>query len=688
MPARIVYRWILAASVVALALWGAYYKINEPQLDLSREYRIGYGSFPPYFVVTKSGEGSGFSVDIMREATRRLNMKIRWVRYSPTIDAAFLSGAIDLFPMYAILPDRAAKFDISAPWWENTLVVISPADRPIRSVADSVGRRISLIHATFGLQRLKAQFPQAIPVPEKDYDRVVSDICTGISDGAVLEARLASGLSLLPQCKGIDTTQAWFPQLNLVYGVGARKGLMPVANLIHAEILKMAQDGTMTRIGEPWGIQVTNQKKLFDSMISGQVREVWLRDIAIGVAILLVVATFVSYRLRQSRLHAERALLERSQFVANISHEIRTPMNGLLGVTQILRDTPLTQRQTECVEILERTGQTLLNLIDELLDFSKIEARKIRLKDAPYSPATLVEDVRDLFGARAEAKGLTLTISIDPTVPGLLLGDVFRLRQVLSNLVNNAIKFTDRGRIDLLVLRNEDRICFDVVDTGIGIDASSLRTIFDPFTQADGSTSRQYGGTGLGLAICRDLLALMDGKISVQSTPGAGSQFRVELPLRPAPTFTPPTTPGEVPSSPQALNLRVLFAEDNAVNQQVMIRHLERLGCTWNMVRNGEELLNRLEESPDFDVVLMDGQMPLMDGFTATARLRARGISSNQLPVIGVTACAFEEDRQRCFAAGMQAVLTKPFSLAELRAVLTPYSTALANNDGQAIAGS
>lgn len=688
MSARKPYLWISALCVLTLASGFLYNKIKKPQVDLTREYVIGYGSFPPYFVIDKSGEGSGFAIEVMREATRRLNMKTRWLRNSTTADAAFLSGEIDLFPMYAILPDRVARFDISAPWWENTLVVISHAERPIRSVPDSVGRRISLIHATFGLQRFKAQFPQAIPVPEKDYDKVVSDVCTGVSDGALLESRLASGLSLLPQCKGVTTTQAWFPQLNLTYGVGSRKGLKAVTDLIHAEILNMAQDGTMTRIGEPWGIQVANQKKLFESMLSGQMREVWLRDIAIGVAILLIAATFVSYRLRQSRLRAERALLERSQFVANISHEIRTPMNGLLGVTQILRDTPLTPRQTECVDILERTGQTLLNLIDELLDFSKIEARKIRLKDAPYSPATLVDDVRDLFTARAEAKRLTLTTSVDPAVPALLMGDVFRLRQVLSNLVNNAIKFTDRGRINILLLRNENFICFDIIDTGIGIDSASLRTIFDPFTQADGSTSRQYGGTGLGLAICRDLITLMDGRISVQSTVGSGSHFRVELPLRLAPAFAaaPPAT--DTPASTGALNLRVLVAEDNAVNQQVMIRHLERLGCKWEMVRNGEELLNRLEESPDFDLVLMDGQMPLMDGFTATTRLRARGISAAQLPVIGVTACAFEEDRQRCFAVGMQGVLTKPFSLAELRAVLTPYSTPLTNNDGQTIAGS
>lgn len=651
---------------------GVRYGWLQSQSRSQSVYRIGYGSFPPYFVMSKSGTPSGFSVEVVREAARRLDIRLEWVRYTKTVEAALLSGEIDLFPMLAILPDRRGKMEFSDPWWENTLVVLSPASNPIRTVADTEAKRISLIHATFGLQRIKALFPKAIPVPEKEYQKVVQNVCTGASEGAIIETRLASGLSLLPQCANVEITQAWFPQLNLTYGVGARPGLKPVANRIQAEIVRMAQDGAMTRIGAPWGIQVTNQHQLLDSLVRGQVREQWLHDATFGIGILLALAIAVSYRLRQARLRAEQALLDRSQFIANISHEIRTPMNGLLGITQVLRDTDLSPRQRECVEVLETSGQSMMTLIDELLDFSKSEAGRITLVSVPFSPATLVKEVVQLFESRTGGKKLRLGSSFAPDLPPLILGDPFRLRQVLSNLVGNAVKFTEQGRIDIETTLIDGCLRFAVVDTGIGIHRQSIEKIFEPFTQADGSTSRQYGGTGLGLAISKNLVELMGGKLGVESIPGQGSRFWFDLPLvlpdpQAAAEPQPPAHPAPINAAP--IGLHILIAEDNAVNQQVMMRHLEKLGCTFHLARNGLEALSAVAER-SFDLILMDGQMPELDGFEATRRIRGSGLPSSQIPIIGVTACAFEEDRQRCLDSGMQAVLTKPFSLSSLEALL------------------
>lgn len=368
----------------------------------------------------------------------------------------------------------------------------------------------------------------------------------------------------------------------------------------------------------------------------------------------------------------------KSEFLATMSHEIRTPMNAILGMTHLLKEDSPRKDQIEPINILDFSGKTLLSLIDDILDFSKIEAGKIEFEKIEFKLDELIDVIIESFRSSAKNKGIDLSASIAKNTPNVLMGDPARLTQILNNLVSNALKFTEDGKVSLEVssLKNEDEIItlqFAITDTGIGIEEDRMDTIFNSFTQASENTKRLFGGTGLGLTISKQLTELQGGKISVESEEGKGSTFFVELTFEKSDAGEKASKVTEEEGAKSISGLKLLLAEDNLVNQKVMIRFFERWNVEMKVVDNGLEVLEALKEQ-NFDVILMDLQMPEMDGYEASENIRKLDDPyKRKTPIIALTAAALKEVREKVYAAGMNDFVTKPFDPAELERKLFSY---------------
>jgi PAS domain S-box-containing protein len=449
------------------------------------------------------------------------------------------------------------------------------------------------------------------------------------------------------------------------------------------------------RSGRPWRGEICNRAKdgtvwWTDTIIApftdadGRiVRHISIRtDITQRKITEVELATLNRHLERQTALatalaaRAEQATEAKSSFLANMSHEIRTPMNGVLGMTEILLGMGLSPQQDEVARTVYRSAEALLAILNDILDFSKIEAGRMELEAIPFEIQQVVADVAALFRGRLAGGAVALVVEIAPAAPRWLRGDPGRLRQVLTNLVSNAVKFTRQGTITVRLGHGPDGTVLEVADTGIGIPPEQQVRLFTPFTQADASTARQFGGTGLGLAISRRLVEAMGGTLGLVSEPGVGTTFTVRVPLPSAdPVADPVARPAPAGGAPAKLppGLRILLAEDNPVNQRVATAMLAKLGCEVVVAGDGRAAVEAMAAG-GFAVVLMDCQMPEMDGFQATEAIRAMESGGDRhVPIIAMTANASAEDRERCLLCGMDDHVAKPITQAGLAGAIVRW---------------
>lgn len=408
-----------------------------------------------------------------------------------------------------------------------------------------------------------------------------------------------------------------------------------------------------------------------DNLVSGYV--ITFRDMSLQKA--------AEEELRNAKQLAEDAAETKANFLATMSHEIRTPLNGVIGIATLLTDTDLDATQLDYVSTLRRSAEVLFSLINDILDFSKMDAGKLTLESIPFAPTALIHDLNSMFQSQFEQKQLTAAYHLDDKLPTWLLGDEYRLRQVLINLVGNALKFTEKGEVNVSVklvgvLGNQCRVRFSVQDTGIGISETAQARLFEAFTQADGSTTRQFGGTGLGLSISKKIIELMHGKLQLASTLGEGSRFFFDIML--TKTDSPISIPNHATvNTPVSVEgKKLLLVEDNKINQLVAGKLLEKFGYAYDIAENGIEAVDKAS-SNHYDAILMDCQMPVLDGFEATKRIRhSEQAKSAHTPIIGLTANALEGDREKCLACGMDDFTTKPIKLEELASKLNYWCQA------------
>ncbi len=379
----------------------------------------------------------------------------------------------------------------------------------------------------------------------------------------------------------------------------------------------------------------------------------------------------------------------KTRFLANMSHEIRTPMNALLGLTEVLKTTNLNSQQSECVNMIQSSSNQLLSLVNDLLDFSKLEAGAMRIESLAFELNSVIEDVKNMLIHQANIKGLKLCFNIDDNLQLNLLGDAYRLRQILINLINNAIKFTPVGKVNIAVklseilpTDSEIMLEFSITDTGIGISEEDQVKLFKSFSQVDGSITRKYGGTGLGLSICKQLVELMNGTIGCISEVGKGAKFWFNIPFKlgnTAPNVISPITTER--KSPIFTNkIKILLVEDNLTNQKVISMQLQHLGYEADCVNNGQEALDKLETF-NYDIMFLDGQMPVLDGYQTMEQLRDNEGEKHHQIVIGLTANAGIAEKQKCLDYGMDDYLSKPVLIQDLSNMIDKWMTLKIKDD-------
>ncbi len=641
----------------------------------------GGDTYSPFHYV-ENGEATGFDVELLQAISRTTNIDLE-IRLAPWREAreGLADGSVQVHVGMTISPEREQEFRFATPHLSQHYKIFVRRDTDDISGEEDLGGKRLIVQREGVMSRyVVSQGYTDKPLLATNAEEALRMLATGQGDACLMSE--LRGLHVIRTLGLKNLERVGDPVYQTFYGYAVAPSHEELVPRLNQGLTILKESGEYDAIYDKWfGVLQADRLSTWDYLKYAG----W---VIVPLLFAFLVASLWSWTLRrqvvrqtrdlrQARDQAEAASEAKSRFLATMSHEIRTPLNGVLGMSQILMTSGLNEDQADQVNTISKSAEALQEIITDILDFSRIEAGERALEIIDFRPRQLIADTFDIIRPAAESKGLELRLQGSNDLPTAVTGDPTALRQILLNLLGNAVKFTDTGFVQLKVrtARLNDTtytLEIEVEDTGIGLPEDVGAELFEAFTQADTSTTRRFGGTGLGLAICKNLLGLMGSRIGIRARDGGGTVFHFKLELGAAKTVIGDRDETVVEGKSNGWDpagLRVLLVEDNVLNQRVMKLLLKKFGIKMTLATDGQEALD-ICANANFDAILMDCQMPRVDGFEATRQLREREGDGPRTPIIALTAGAFETDRERCLTSGMDDYLTKPVDGKRLLQVL------------------